>query len=153
MSRNSMACRMQKPTWLTSVVVSGFMALAAQLSNVDPSWATSQESVVQDSFEKFVKDWMASLAKIGHENMTKAKIQTSDKGYNATFVCYGTECDYWIKPTGKNDTPYVGYLTYHEKEYIKHGATREEVDRDQGSLVGETKVTEIFRYSRGKWVY
>jgi len=131
----------------------GLLALAASLSLACEALSSPPDEAVQRSFEQFVQGWMSKLGRIGAENSIKAPIQSCEGGYQGHFVCYGPECEYWIKPTGRDDTPYVGYLIYQEKEFLKRGCSPDEAKKDPGIVVSEMKVTEIFRYTKGKWVY
>lgn len=47
----------------------------------------------------------------------------------------------------------VGKISYLEVRYEKRGATREEAERSTARPIETTEVTEIFRFSKGEWVY
>lgn len=135
------------------VLLPGLIALAASLCLAGESPLSPPDEAVQRSFEQFVKGWMSKLERISAENSRNVHIQSCEGGYQGHFMCYGPECEYWIKPTGRRDTPYIGYLIYQEKEFLKRGCSPDEAKKDPGTVVSEMKVTEIFRYTKGKWVY
>lgn len=113
----------------------------------------NSEETVKKLFADFVADWMKKLEAINNANRAKLKIQAVDGGYSCCYVHYGPDREFWIKRTDSPATPFVGFLRYSEKTLQKYGKTQEEVLQDVERVIAETPVTEIFRYSKGKWVY
>jgi hypothetical protein len=120
-----------------------------------PSTAVADPGIlsVQESFEKFVNAWMTKLDRIGKMNIRALNVVPSDKGFVGRYVCYGPECEFSIKETGYRETPFVGVLHYREKHFLKKGKTRQEAIQSSGMLTDKIPVTEIFRFTQGKWVY
>jgi hypothetical protein len=108
---------------------------------------------VQKSFEKFVNEWMIKLDRHGINNIRSFNITPSDKGFVGQYICYGPECKFSIKATGSLETPYIGILHYQEKHFLKKGETREKTLHSRAILTKKIRVTEIFRFTRGEWVY
>jgi hypothetical protein len=111
------------------------------------------EPAVQRDFEGFVGDWMAKLAKVCEENGRALKLAASKQGFSGEYVCYGPENRFWIKKTDSEITPYLGFISYQEKLILKQGRTFQEVRLDPGRVTSEMPVTEIFRWTAGRWVY
>jgi len=58
-----------------------------------------------------------------------------------------------VKKTEYRDTPFVGTLTYYERTLRCSGKTQEEALQGPFEQVGTSPVREIFRFTKGKWVY
>jgi hypothetical protein len=135
------------------ILLSAVLALILTVSG--PSTAVADPGIlsVQKSFEKFVNAWMAKLDRIGKMNIRALNITPDDQGFVGRYVCYGPECEFSIKETVSPETPFVGVLHYSEKHFLKKGETRQETIQRPGMLTKKIPVTEIFRFTRGKWVY
>lgn len=133
------------------MILSAVMALAVP----GPSAAAEDtvNTAVQKSFEQFVSVWMSRLDSIGKMNILGIDIVPRDQGFAGQYVCYGPECEFSIKETGSHETPFVGILHYSEKHFLKKGETRQKAFQSAGMLTEKIRVTEIFRFTRGKWVY
>lgn len=128
-------------------------AAAKTESRRQPVANAISEETVNKLFADFVADWMKKLEDINNANRAKLKIQAVDGGFSCCYVHYGPEREFWIKRTDSPVTPFVGFLRYSEKTLQKYGKTQEEVLQNVERVIAETPVTEIFRYSKGKWVY
>jgi hypothetical protein len=133
------------------ILLSALLALTVS----GPSIAIADPGIlsVQESFEQFVNAWMAKLDRIGKMNIRALNITPDDQGFVGRYVCYGPECEFSIKETVFPETPFVGVLHYSEKHFLKKGETRQETIQSPGMLTKKIPVTEIFRFTRGKWVY
>ena len=134
-----------------SILLSAVLALAVS----GPVTAVADPGIisVQESFEKFVNAWMAKLDRIGKMNIRALDIVPGGQGFVGRYVCYGPECEFSIKETGSPLTPFVGLLHYSEKHFLKKGETRQKTIQNPGMLTEKILVTEIFRFTHGKWVY
>jgi hypothetical protein len=134
-----------------SILLSAVLALIVS----GPVTAVADPGIlsVQESFEKFVNVWMSRLDSIGKMNILGIDIMPRDQGFVGRYVCYGPECEFSIKETGSPETPFVGILHYSEKHFLKKGETRQKAFQSPGMLTEKIPVTEIFRFTRGKWVY
>jgi hypothetical protein len=108
----------------------------AAIPNPDPAHARAERS-----FDEFAKGWMQKMARL--ETANRAKVATAG-GYR------GYEDDYVIelKPTGSSTAPWVGILRYHELTYTCADKTAASCTPSK-----KTRVSEIFRFQGGKWVY
>jgi len=143
--------RNQHPVHL--ILLSAVLALILTVSG--PSTAVADPGIlsVQESFEKFANAWMAKLDRIGKMNIRALNIMPDDQGFVGRYVCYGPECEFSIKETRSPETPFVGILRYREKHFLKKGETRQKTIQSAGMLTEKIPVTEIFRFTHGKWVY
>lgn len=107
----------------------------------------------QRSFHVFAGNWMKRLHEISLQNRQQAQPVKEGRGYSKTFIAYGPISEMAIKKTGSDATPFVGILKYPERNICKKILTREAVTQEQGEVIHEIEVTEIFRYSDGQWVY
>jgi hypothetical protein len=133
------------------ILLSALLALTVS----GPSIAIADPGIlsVQESFEQFVNAWMAKLDRIGEMNIRAPDITPSDQGFVGRYVCYGPECEFSIKETGSPETPFIGVLHYWEKHFLKKGETWQKTIQSPGMLTDKIPVTEIFRFTQGKWVY
>ncbi|MEA3386479.1 MAG: hypothetical protein U9Q89_08580 [Thermodesulfobacteriota bacterium] len=129
------------------------VVLALTLSGPCIAVADPGKPAAQKSFEQFVNVWMSKLDRIGRMNIRGIDIIPQDQGFVGRYVCYGPDCEFTIKETGSAETPFVGLLHYSEKHFLKKGETRRKTFQSPGMLTKKIRVTEIFRFTRGKWVY
>lgn len=141
--------RNQHPVYLVLLSV----VLALTLSGPCTALADSGSSSAQKSFEQFVNVWMSKLDRIGKMNILGIDVMPRDQGFVGRYVCYGPECKFSVKETGSPETPFVGVLHYSEKHFLKKGETRQKTIQSPGMLTEKIRVTEIFRFTHGKWVY
>ena len=129
------------------------VVLALIVSGPSTSVADPGKPAAQKSFEQFVNVWMSKLDRIGKMNIRGLDIIPYDQGFVGRYVCYGPECKFAIKETESHETPFVGLLHYSEKHFLKKGRTRLKTFQSPGILTKKIPVTEIFRFTHGKWVY
>lgn len=112
------------------------------------------ESTARTTFETFAREWMAKLAEAEEFQRTqKMKITESADGFSAEYVGYLPERFIEVKKTEYTDTPYIGTLTYYERTLRCTGKTREQALQGPFEQAGTSPVREIFRFTKGKWVY
>lgn len=110
-------------------------------------------SEVERSFEKFKKAWIEKLNRIEKENLKNIRIGNSGELFKAEYIGYGKKFNHTIKKTKSSITPFIGILTYYEIKYVSMGRDKKAVKKGPFKIRMSTKVKEIFRYTRGKWVY
>jgi hypothetical protein len=93
------------------------------------------EAQVRSAFDSFTQNWME-------------KLRGSALHTGSTVKRFSTTHTEEVKPTGSLSNPYVGILHYTEESYNCSDAAHKNC-----TLVDSTRVTEIFRYQNGKWVY
>ncbi|MCS6925224.1 MAG: hypothetical protein NZ578_04900, partial [Candidatus Binatia bacterium] len=74
-------------------------------------------------------------------------------GVLAEYVGYLPHRYITVKKTSSKDTPFVGILTYYQQVMRSVGKTREEALKGPFQQAGTSQVSEIFRYTKGKWHY
>jgi len=112
------------------------------------------EGTVQASFETFTREWMAKLVEAEEFQRTKqVKVTESSEGFAAEYLGYLPERSIEIRKTEYKDTPFVGTLTYYERTLRCSGKSKEEALQGPYQQVKTSPVREIFRFTKGKWVY
>lgn len=136
------------PIFLAAVLV-----LLPGLCGVSPAGEAVPPAVVA-SFENFSKGWMSRLEQVSRQNSRELKPESAANGrLVGRYVCYGPECVREVRGTDSKITPYVGIIRYGQKVMEKEGETLQKMKDHPGVATGEIQVTEIFRYTGGRWVY
>jgi hypothetical protein len=133
---------------LCSFLVLGFAAAAlagppAAIPNPDPAHQRAERS-----FDEFAKGWMQKMARLESQNRAKPVLGSHSGATVASYRGYDGDYQIELKPTGSSTAPWVGILRYHELTYTC-------ADQSTASCAPSKKmrVTEIFRFQGGKWVY
>ena len=133
------------------VVLSSLVLACTLLAAGRPALGADEQTAYK-SFQEFSRQWMARLAEISDQNSRKARPSRGATDEQARYVCYGPDCEIWIKKTDSRQTPYVGFIRYPEKHFLKNGDRVEQTDAGD-TLLTTFPVTEIFRFSAGRWIY
>jgi len=132
---------------------------AAANKSVKAEVATSllidlSEEAVQTSFDVFTIEWMKKLSDAEEYHRTQTvKVSESAEGFSAEYVGYLPHRYIIVKKTESKETPFVGILTYYEKTMRCVGKTKEEALKGPFEASDSQQVSEIFRFTKGKWVY
>lgn len=128
-------------------------ATDAQQQTPVPSGA--DEETVRMSFDSFTEEWMGKLAEAEEYHRTQlVKVTQSAEGFSAEYVGYLPQRYIEVKKTVSKETPFVGLLTYYERTLRCSGKkTKEEALKGPFEQVETLPVKEIFRFTKGKWVY
>ncbi len=115
----------------------------AAIPNPDPAQQRAERS-----FDEFAKTWMQKMARAEGQNRAKPSLQPQGSAMVASYRGYEPTYQIELKPTGSSTAPWVGLLRYHELTYTC-------ADKSTTSCAPSKKlrVTEIFRFQGGKWVY
>lgn len=105
---------------------------------------------VASQFTAFCEEWMGKLAARERHNVSHIKWDTKPEGVQGEYVGYTEEHTCTLKDGAK--VP-VGKIIYREIVYQKRGGTVPEAEKSTAQPIETTEVTEIFRYSGGKWIY
>ena len=111
----------------------------------------SDEKIAED-LKAFCVKWMGFLETRERDNKKGMKWETRQSGVAGHYVGYSKEYDCVMKERSSNGTP-VATIQYKEYVYEKVGASRGEAEQAEPNVVDATEVTEIFRYTKGQWVY
>ncbi len=115
---------------------------------------TLTEDEALASFDAFTVDWMEKLRQTEDFQRTeRMKIAESSEGFSAEYHGYLSHRYIVVKKTSSKDTPFVGILTYYQQTLRCVGKTREEAVRGPFQQAGTSQVSEIFRFTKGKWHY
>jgi hypothetical protein len=118
-----------------------------------PPPAVSEEEA-RAAFDAFTMEWMQKLAKAEDFQRTQQmKVTPTTDGFAAEYTGYLPERIIVIKGTKSQETPYVGTLSYYERTMRCTGKTKEDAAKGPFLEAGKIPVKEIFRFTKGKWVY
>ena len=81
------------------------------------------------------------------------KVSETADGFVAEYSGYLPHRYTQVKPTKSKDTPFVGILTYYKKKMRSVGKTKGQAIQGPFEQNGTSQVSEIFRYTKGEWVY
>jgi hypothetical protein len=119
-----------------------------------PAAATVTEDAALASFDTFTIEWMDKLSRTEEFQRTqRVKIAESPEGFSAEYIGYLPHRYIVVKKTSSKATPFVGILTYFEKTLRCRGKTKEEALQGPFEQVETNLVSEIFRFTKGKWEY
>jgi len=113
--------------------------------------AESDEQIAE-KLKAFCVKWMGFLEQRERDNQKAIKWEPQAAGVAGHYVGYSKDYDCTLKERSSNGTP-VATIVYKELVYEKTGASRTEAEQAAPNAVDATEVTEIFRYSKGAWVY
>jgi hypothetical protein len=115
---------------------------------------TITEEEAHASFDAFTLEWMNKLQRTEEFQRTqRIKLVESQDGVLAEYTGYLPHRYIIVKKTSSKDTPFVGILTYYQQTLRCMGKTREEALKGPFQQTGTSQVSEIFRYTKGKWHY
>ncbi len=111
----------------------------AAIPNTDPAHQRAERS-----FHEFATGWMQKMERVETANRAKPKLV----GDVASYRGYADEFQIELRPTGSSTAPWVGILRYNEMVFTC--ADQLAKSCSAGKI---TRVTEIFRFQGGKWIY
>ena len=113
-----------------------------------------EEDHARESFELFTRKWMQKLVKTEDFQKKKMmKIIRAGEGFVAEYTGYLPHRYTVVKLTKSKLTPFVGILTYYKKKMRSVGKTKGQAINGLFEQAETSQVSEIFRYTKGKWVY
>ncbi len=131
---------------------------ARSAQNQTPSSpASSAEEEAEDrartSFDVFTRKWMQKLARTEDFLKKRMQIKQTQEGFVAAYTGYLPYRYTTIKLTQSKATPFIGILTYYKKTMRSVGKTKEQAISGLFEHAETSQVSEIFRYTKGEWVY
>jgi hypothetical protein len=116
----------------------------------DPLEIDLAEEAARESFDTFTIAWMRKLTKIDRH---KEKVTETEGSFSVEYLKYLPTRYTVVKKTKSEQTPFVGILTYYRRQFHSTGTTEEEAQEGPFEELKTKQVSEIFRYTKGKWVY
>ena len=116
----------------------------------------SDDSEVKESFKAFQEYWIKTLSTRGTYGPKHVSVEKDKSGrgmYVASYRELGKPLSSKIKETGQKNCPDVGVFSYEEKVYSSRGNSAQEASKGPFEYEKTVKITEIFRYGKGKWIY
>ena len=111
------------------------------------------EDQARASFEVFTRKWMQRLSKTEDFLKKRMQIRQTQEGFVAEYTGYLPHRYTRIKLTQSEATPFVGILTYYKKTMRSVGKTKNQAINGLFEHAETSQVSEIFRYTKGEWVY
>ena len=118
-----------------------------------PSAGEEAEDHARASFDVFTRKWMQKLAKTEDFQKKRMQITQTQQGFVAEYTGYLPYRYTRIKLTQSKATPFIGILTYYKKTMRSVGETKKQALNGLFEQAGTSQVSEIFRYTKGEWVY
>ena len=118
-----------------------------------PGVPVISEDVALATFDAFTIEWMKKLEQTEEFHKAQAQITPAAEGFAVEYVGYLPHRYIHVKKTESADTPYVGILTYFEKKLRCTAKTKEAALQGPFEQIETNQVSEIFRFTKGKWVY
>ena len=119
-----------------------------------PPCSAADDEAVKKAFEVFQSDWIVKLNHHGQFGTDKIKVEKDPQGrYCATYRVIAKDTESEVKATGDKASPYVGVLKYEEHTYASCADSPELAKQGPFECERQRAITEIFRYSGGKWHY
>jgi hypothetical protein len=115
----------------------------AAIPNPDPAHQRAERS-----FDEFAQTWMQKMARLETQNRAKPVMAAQSGAMVASYRGYDGDYLIELKPTGSATAPWVGILRYHELTY-----TCADQSTSSCTPTKKVRVSEIFRFQGGKWVY
>ncbi|MBG0776715.1 MAG: hypothetical protein H0S85_09840 [Desulfovibrionaceae bacterium] len=107
-----------------------------------------------DKFKSFAIVWAAKVNSNYRCTRARAEVVRRGEAFVARYFALDpATIQTTVKPSTSKASPFVGIMRYLEGVYESSGATRAEALGGPFSLVKQTRITEIFRYSKDDWVY
>lgn len=123
---------------------------AEPLGASDASEIDLAEEAARQSFDTFTITWMRKLTKIDRH---KEKVTETNGSFSVEYLKYLPTRYTVVKKTKSEETPFIGILTYYKRKFHSTGTTKKEALAGPFEELATKQVSEIFRYTKGKWVY
>lgn len=128
------------------------LAKAGKAEKAEKGKAGASDEQVAAQLKVFCVKWMGFLETRERDNRKGIKWEKQSAGVSGHYVGYSKDYDCILKERSSNGTP-VATIVYKELIYEQLGASPLEAEQTAPNVVDATEVTEIFRYSKGDWVY
>jgi hypothetical protein len=130
------------------------LLLFGMLAMGSPPCSAADEEAVKKAFEVFRTDWIVKMNQHGQFGRDKIKVEEDAEGrYCATYRVIAEDMKSEVKATGEKASPYIGVFKYEVHTYASHAESPELAKQGPFEVQRQVAVTEIFRYSGGKWHY
>jgi hypothetical protein len=142
--------KVMKNLWICFVVCALLGCFSVEFARA------SEDAQAEESFVQFQKEWIQKLrehGKYGEEHAQVTEDGEKTGTYLAEYSVLTEPSSFEIKKTDVSASPYVGVIHYEKQTYSCRAKSPEEAKRGPYQLTKSSGVTEIFRYSKGKWLY
>jgi len=133
------------------VAALGAALVAGLFLSLRPPLVLAQDAGQDFGFDRFCREWREKLRQREQSNRSSVAWKPVGGEIEGRYLGYGEITDCRVKLSSSRAP--VGILSYEELTYRLAGGSREEAERSAAEVVSRTEVTEIFRYSRGRWQY
>lgn len=102
-------------------------------------------------WDAFCIEWMGKLAARERDNLANIKWEKQADGVVGAYTGYSQDHICTLK-AGTGEVP-IGKIVYVETRYEKSGPNPTEAKASTANAIEQVEVTEIFRYTKGKWEF
>jgi hypothetical protein len=139
---------------IRQMVVALLLSLTLVMAYSLPGWAQEDEATARKAFITFEAEWLKKVNFYGDYGQHNVKVEKDDQGrYCASYRVIAPAEGSEVKSTGVKASPFVGLLHYEEQTFASRADTPEQARQGPFQVEKEVLITEIFRYSNGKWVF
>lgn len=137
---------MRRHAWIIALLLwAGSPALAGSPAAIPPDAGRAR---AEAAFETFANQWMAKVHELEDKQRAHPTVKEGSEEPIVTYRGYDDDYTVELRPTGHAKAPYVGLLRYTEYVY-----SCTDVKAEDCTVASTVPVTEIFRYSNGRWTY
>jgi len=139
---------------LAAVVVPALGQGGAKKQTVSSSAEQSARAAkLQGALDTFCTKWMGFLEERERNNRAKIAWRAVPSGVEGEFVGYDKKYECKLSGLRPDTKVPVGTIKYLEFKYRHRGSSSSKALVNRAKIIEATEVTEIFRYSKNKWVY
>ena len=130
------------------------MSLLAATVVAAPGFAQDERAKkLQSSLDTFCQKWMGFLEQREKDNREKIGWRAIANGVEGEFVGYQKKYECRLSEMRPDTKTPVGTIKYLELKFRHRGASSSQAMQNKPKIIEAVEVTEIFRYSKNKWVY
>jgi hypothetical protein len=110
------------------------------------------DPAVQAEFDTFTKNYLDKIRNNMCDTASARKLTKNSDGFVGTYSEVDAESrTIQVKTSSSKACPFIGVMRYKERHYSCEGGNKSQAAQGPCNVVKVSGMTEIFRYSDGKW--